>query len=84
MIALPVTPGVVEKAKVALVFPLATTADAGVVSSRELVDIRVTVEGNPGPFRATVQFPPEPAVTFVGLHASDDRPGFVSNETDVV
>jgi hypothetical protein len=75
---------VAEKAKVVLVFPLATTADAGTGSSPELVDTRLTVVGNPGPLRVMVQFPPEPEVTLVGLQVSEVRLGFASNETVVV
>jgi hypothetical protein len=78
-IALPVILAKVEKPKVALVPPLATITDDGIVSA-VLVDIRLTVVGNPGPLRVTVQFPPEPAGILVGLHVSDKRLGFRSRD----
>lgn len=53
-------------------------------ASAEFEDDRFTVVGNPGLERFTVQVPPVPGITLVGLHEIGSKFGFGSNVTVVV
>lgn len=78
----PLRVGRLEKLKLALLLSVETVTDAGTVSPG-LVDTRVTVVGAPRPLRVTVQLPPEPGTTLVGLQASDIRLGPVVTKESV-
>src|SRR4029077_4922008 len=69
--------------KAVLVVPLGITADAG-TTSPDLVDVSFTVVGAPGLVKVTVQFPPLPATTLVGLHTTDKRLGAGVRDSVVV
>src|ERR1019366_4702251 len=62
----PVRVGWVEKPKFVLLVPAGIVTDAA-TTSPTLVDDRFTVVGVPGLLRVTVQVPPVPGTTLVGL-----------------
>ncbi len=64
-------------------FPPEIVSEAG-TETPGFVDASATVVGSPGPLRVTVQVPPLPGTTLVGLHASDERFGLASKDRVVV